>query len=113
MGAAPAGEGPMNRMIVEGDVVETLRGIYDPEIPVSIYDMGLIYGIHVEDDGLVKIEMTLTAPGCPVAVSLPIEVQEKVRKVNGVKEAIVEIVWDPPWTPERMSEEARLELGWL
>jgi FeS assembly SUF system protein len=103
----------VNRLVIEGDVVETLRTIYDPEIPVSIYDMGLIYGVEVGDDGAVRIEMTLTAPGCPVAVSLPIEVRDKVQKVPGVSCALVEIVWDPPWTPERMSEEARLELGWL
>ncbi|NLH98078.1 MAG: SUF system Fe-S cluster assembly protein [Chthonomonadales bacterium] len=101
----------MSRTIIEGDVIEVLRGIYDPEIPVSIYDMGLVYGVHVADDGHVRVEMTLTAPGCPVAVSLPIEVEEKVAKVKGVTGASVEIVWDPPWTPERMSEEARLELG--
>jgi FeS assembly SUF system protein len=107
------GKHPVNRMVIEGDVVEALRTIYDPEIPVNIYDMGLIYGVHVDEEGFVRVEMTLTAPGCPVAVSLPLEVQETVRAVRGVKDAIVDIVWDPPWTPERMSEEARLELGFL
>jgi len=104
---------PGKKLVIEGDVVEVLRGIYDPEIPVSIYDMGLIYGVEVRDDGIVCVKMTLTAPGCPVAVSLPLEVQEKVRAVPGVKDAVVDIVWDPPWTPDRMSEEAKLELGWF
>lgn len=98
---------------IEAEVVEVLRTIYDPEIPVSIYDMGLVYGVHVRDDGAVRIEMTLTAPRCPVAVSLPVEVQEKVRGVLGVTDVEVEIVWDPPWSPDRMSEEAKLELGWF
>jgi FeS assembly SUF system protein len=108
----PAGN-PVSRTLMEGDIIEALRGIYDPEIPVSIYDMGLIYEIRIAAGGAVEIDMTLTAPGCPVAVSLPIEVEEKVRKVRGVRDVVVEIVWDPPWTPDRMSEEAKLELGWL
>ncbi len=103
----------VSRLMIESDIIETLKTIYDPEIPVSIYDMGLVYGIEVRDDGSVHIEMTLTAPGCPVAVTLPLEVEQKVRGVRGVKDVKVEIVWDPPWTPDRMSEEAKLELGWL
>lgn len=103
----------VSRLMIESDIIETLKTIYDPEIPVSIYDMGLIYAIEVRDDGSVHIEMTLTAPGCPVAVTLPLEVEQKVRRVRGVKDVEVEIVWDPPWTPDRMSEEAKLELGWL
>lgn len=103
----------ISKMVLENDVIETLKTIYDPEIPVNIYDMGLIYSVDVQEDGRVRVEMTLTAPGCPVAVSLPLEVEEKVRQVPGVKEAKVEVVWDPPWTPDRMSEEARLELGWF
>ncbi len=111
--AEPAAPNPVNQMLLEGDIIEALRTIYDPEIPVNIYEMGLIYDIAIGDDGVVKIDMTLTAPGCPVAVSLPIEVQERVKSVRGVADAVVEIVWDPPWTPDRMSEEAKLELGWL
>lgn len=103
----------ISKMVLENDVIEALKTIYDPEIPVNIYDMGLIYSVDVQDDGRVHVEMTLTAPGCPVAVSLPLEVEEKIRQVPGVKEAKVEVVWDPPWTPDRMSEEARLELGWF
>jgi len=103
----------IDKMVIENDVIEALKSIYDPEIPVNIYDMGLIYSVDVQDDGRVRIEMTLTAPGCPVAVTLPLEVEEKVRKVPGVTDATVEIVWDPPWTPDRMSEEAKLELGWF
>ncbi len=105
--------GPGGAMVIEGDVMEALRTIYDPEIPVNIVDMGLIYDVKAGADGVVRIEMTLTAPGCPVAESLPREVQTRARSVAGVTDAIVEIVWDPPWTPERMSEEARLDLGWL
>lgn len=104
---------PMTRTLIEGDVIEVLRDIYDPEIPVSIYDLGLIYGVHVGEDGTVRIEMTLTAPGCPVSVSLPAEVEHKVSRIPKVRQVTVDIVWDPPWTPERMSEEARLELDLL
>ncbi len=104
---------PLNKVLIEGDVIEALRTIYDPEIPVNIYDMGLIYAIDVSDDGVVKVDMTLTAPGCPVAVSLPIDVKERLLHVRGVADVVVEVVWDPPWTPDRMSEEAKLELGWL
>lgn len=103
----------MNKLVLEADIIEVLKTIYDPEIPVSIYDMGLVYGIEIDDEGRVKVAMTLTAPGCPVAETLPEEVRDKVRKVPGVKDATVEIVWDPPWTPDRMSEEAKLELGWF
>jgi FeS assembly SUF system protein len=92
-------------------VVEALSSVYDPEIPVNIYELGLIYGLDIDDKGAVAITMTLTAPGCPVADILPGEVEEKVRAVPGVTEAKVELVWDPPWTPDRMSEAARLELG--
>ena len=111
--AGPAVPNPVNKMLLEADVIEALRTIYDPEIPVNIYEMGLIYAIEISEDGVVKIDMTLTAPGCPVAVTLPIEVKEKVAHVRGVADAVVEVVWDPPWTPDRMSEEAKLELGWL
>ena len=93
-------------------VIEALRTVYDPEIPVSIYDLGLVYRIDVDGDHNVAIEMTLTAPGCPVAGSLPGEVEERVRQtVPEVGDVQVNLVWDPPWTMDRMSEAARLELG--
>ena len=92
------------------NVIEALREIYDPEIPVNIYDMGLIYKVQIEQ-GKAEIDMTLTTPGCPVAQSFPGMVESTIRKVPGVKDAKVELVWDPPWTQENLSEEARLQLG--
>ena len=92
-------------------VIEVLRGIYDPEIPVNIHEMGLIYEVNVDEDAKVHIVMTLTSPMCPVAESLPPEVEEKVAAMDGVAAATVEITWDPPWDPEMMSEAAKLELG--
>ncbi len=92
-------------------IAAALRTVYDPEIPVNIYDLGLIYEIAVDEVGKVNIVMTLTAPACPVADILPGEVEEKARAVDGVTDASVELVWDPPWTPDMMSEAARLELG--
>ena len=94
-------------------VVEALKDIYDPEIPVNIYDLGLIYGVEVTPDADVEIVMTLTTPHCPVAESMPGEVELRVGSVPGVRDAQVEIVWDPPWDPSKMSDEARLELGML
>ena len=94
-------------------VVEALREIYDPEIPVNIYDLGLIYGVDVTDEGHVAITMTLTTPHCPVAESMPAEVELRVSSVPGVRDAEVNLVWDPPWDPAKMSDEARLELGML
>lgn len=96
---------------LEAQVIEMLRTCYDPEIPVDIYELGLIYDVDVNATGVVNIRMTLTSPACPVAGSLPPEVESKVRAVSGVTEAKVEIVWDPPWTPERMSEAAKLQLN--
>ncbi len=96
-----------------GRIIEALKTVYDPEIPVNIYELGLIYRIDVEDDNAVRIEMTLTSPGCPVAGTLPGEVEERVRGVDGVTGAEVEVVWDPPWNPSMMTEEAQLELGVL
>lgn len=96
---------------VEAQIIETIRTIFDPEIPVNIYEMGLIYKIDVLGDGKVNIEMTLTSPACPVAGSLPGDVERKVAEVEGVTEAKVEIVWDPTWTPEMMSEAAKLQLN--
>jgi len=92
-------------------IIETLKTIYDPEIPVNIYELGLIYEVTVEDDANVHILMTLTSPMCPVAESLPPEVEEKAAAVEGVGSVKVEITWDPPWDPEMMSEAAKLELG--
>ncbi|HRP97572.1 MAG TPA: SUF system Fe-S cluster assembly protein [Rhodocyclaceae bacterium] len=95
-------------------VIEALRTVYDPEIPVNIYDLGLIYALSIDaSDGSVDISMTLTAPGCPVAASFPATVERAVRAVPGVSKARVELVWDPPWSRERMSEAARLQLGML
>jgi FeS assembly SUF system protein len=92
------------------EVITILHGIYDPEIPVDIYELGLIYEVKVDDDANVHVLMTLTSPMCPVAESLPPEVEEKVARVEGVTKATVEVTWDPPWDPEMMSEAARLEL---
>ncbi|MEN6624784.1 MAG: SUF system Fe-S cluster assembly protein [Candidatus Sumerlaeia bacterium] len=92
-------------------VVDALKTVYDPEIPVNIYDLGLIYEIEPQEDGRVLIKMTLTAPNCPVAEYLPIEVKAKAETVPGVTEAQVDVVWDPPWTKEMMSEAAKLDLG--
>ncbi|QLG45360.1 SUF system Fe-S cluster assembly protein [Costertonia aggregata] len=94
-------------------IVKVLKTIYDPEIPVDIYELGLIYDVFVNEDNDVKILMTLTSPNCPVAESLPVEVEEKVKSLNAVKDAEVEITFDPPWTQDAMSEEAKLELGML
>jgi FeS assembly SUF system protein len=94
-------------------VIDALREIYDPEIPVNIYDLGLIYGADVTEEGDVAITMTLTTPHCPVAESMPGEVEMRVLAVPGVRDAEVTLVWDPPWGPNLMSDEARLELGML
>jgi FeS assembly SUF system protein len=99
--------------IIERQVIEALQTCYDPEIPVNIYDLGLIYGVTVAPDGAVKVRMTLTAPNCPAAEDIPVEVQSKVRAVAGVTEAQVEIVFDPPWDRDMMSEAAKLKLGLL
>ncbi len=99
---------------VLGDkIVRVLKTIYDPEIPVDIYELGLIYDVFVNEDYDVKILMTLTTPNCPVAETLPLEVEEKVKSINEVKGAEVEITFDPPWSQDLMSEEAKLELGML
>ncbi|RCT53539.1 DUF59 domain-containing protein [Winogradskyella sp. KYW1333] len=94
-------------------IVRVLKTIYDPEIPVDIYELGLIYDVFVNEDYDVKILMTLTTPNCPVAETLPLEVEEKVKSINEVKDAVVEITFDPPWSQDLMSEEAKLELGML
>ena len=94
-------------------VIDALKEIYDPEIPVNIYDLGLIYGVDITDDGHVAVTMTLTTPHCPVAESMPGEVELRVGSVPGVGLADVSLVWDPPWDPQKMSDEAKLELGML
>jgi FeS assembly SUF system protein len=94
-------------------IIAELRKVHDPEIPVNIYDLGLIYRIDIAANGDVNVDMTLTAPACPVAGMMPVMVQDAVKKVEGVGEVKVELVWDPPWSPEKMSEEARLELGMM
>ncbi|PKA98397.1 FeS assembly SUF system protein [Flavobacteriaceae bacterium MAR_2009_75] len=94
-------------------IVKVLKTIYDPEIPVDIYELGLIYDVLVNEDNEVRILMTLTSPNCPVAETLPVEVEEKVKSLDMVKDAEVEITFDPPWTQDLMSEEAKLELGLL
>jgi FeS assembly SUF system protein len=96
---------------IEKEVIEALKTCYDPEIPVNIYELGLIYQIDVSPEAIVHIRMTLTSPACPAAGSLPPEVRDKAQSIPGVKDAKVEVVWDPPWTKERMSEAARLQLG--
>ena len=99
------------KQILELKIIDALQTCYDPEIPVNIYELGLVYGIEISDSRDVRIRMTLTAPSCPVAASLPLEVESKVSAIEEVKSAQVEVVWDPPWNPEKMSEGARLQLG--
>ena len=94
-------------------VIEALRTVYDPEIPVNIFELGLIYKVDIEDDNKVRIDMTLTSPHCPVAEILPEEVRQKVYAVDGVTDAEVDVVWEPPWHPGMMTEEAQLELGMI
>jgi len=96
-----------------GDVVEACRTVYDPEIPVNIFDLGLVYRIAIDDENNVEIDMTLTAPGCPVAGEMPGWVADAVEPLPGVKTVNVQLVWDPPWGMDKLSEEARLELGFI
>ena len=103
---APGGE-------VYEAIIQALKEIYDPEIPVNIYDLGLIYGVEVTDDGHAVVMMTLTTPHCPVAESMPAEVELRVGSVPGVGHAEVNLVWDPPWDPQKMTDDAKLELGML
>jgi FeS assembly SUF system protein len=108
---AKAADTDSNARNVESSIIEALRTCYDPEIPVNIYELGLVYGIDVSESGEVRIRMTLTSPACPVAGSLPSEVEQKVQAVPGVTNAKVELVWDPPWCMDLMSEAAKLQLG--
>jgi FeS assembly SUF system protein len=105
----PPGQEPAG----QAAVIAALQEIYDPEIPVNIYELGLIYDLEITENGDVKVEMSLTAPGCPVAGEMPGQVAEKVASVPGCGEVEVSLVWDPPWTPDRMSEDARLALGFV
>lgn len=104
--SAPGGQ-------LQESVIEALKSIYDPEIPVDIYELGLIYDVSISEDGDAIITMTLTTPHCPVAESMPGEVELRVLSVPGIRDAEVKLVWDPPWDPSKMSDEARLELGML
>ena len=104
---------PIEMSLLEGQIVEQIKTIFDPEIPINIYELGLIYDVIVSPDAEVNVRMTLTSPGCPVAQSLPVDVNNKVKDVPGVSDATVDIVWDPPWSMDMMSDEAKLELGIL
>jgi FeS assembly SUF system protein len=101
----------MSKKELESKIIDTLKTIYDPEIPINIYEIGLIYEINIDDHNNVKLVMTLTTPNCPVAESLPAEVREKTASVEGVNEVDLELTFDPPWTQDMLSEEAKLELG--
>jgi len=103
----------MEAIIIEAEVIEALRSCFDPEIPVNIYELGLIYDVKVDPSGAVGIRMTLTSPNCPAAQSLPAEVQAKTRGVRGVTDVTVDVVWEPPWEPSKMSEAAKLQLGFM
>ncbi|MGA9365457.1 MAG: SUF system Fe-S cluster assembly protein [Bacteroidota bacterium] len=103
----------IEKNVIEAQVIEALRTCFDPEIPVDIYELGLIYEVKADEAGAVSVKMTLTTPHCPAAQSLPSEVEAKVRSVPGVKSAMVEVVWDPPWNPGLMSEAAKLQLGMI
>ena len=102
---------PVKTLTMQPQIVEVLSTIFDPEIPVNIYELGLIYEIAVDSDNVVGVRMTLTAPGCPAAQSLPVEVVTKLKQLPGITDAHVDIVWDPPWDKDRMSDAAKLQLG--
>lgn len=101
----------IERSILESEVIESVRQVYDPEIPVNVYDLGLIYGLEVDEDANVAIKMTLTSPACPVAESLPLEVQQRAEQTSGVNKVDLELVWDPPFSIDRIPEHIRLDLG--
>ncbi|MEC5290780.1 SUF system Fe-S cluster assembly protein [Aurantimonas sp. C2-6-R+9] len=112
--AAPVSALPAEELTrLTDDIVGALKTVYDPEIPADIYELGLIYKIDIDDERNVDVEMTLTAPGCPVAGEMPIWVENAVNSVAGVGQVRVDLVFDPPWTPERMSEEAQVAVGWF
>lgn len=103
----------MDKEFLEKEIIRELKNVYDPEIPVDIYELGLIYEIRIDENINVYIKMTLTAPGCPVAGSLPEEVKQKVKRVKGVNQVVVDLVWEPAWNKDMMSEEAKLQLGFF
>ncbi|HEU4608165.1 MAG TPA: DUF59 domain-containing protein [Chitinophagaceae bacterium] len=103
----------LDKQQIEDQIIEQLKTVYDPELPVNVYDLGLIYGIEVKDNGFVQVTMTLTAPACPVAGEIVLEVDRKIREIAGVSDANVMLTFDPPWSRDRMTEEAKLELGFL
>ena len=104
---------PLKTLELKPLIIEAISKVYDPEIPVNIYELGLIYDIDVNSENVVQINMTLTSPACPSAQSLPLEVERRVREVPGVAAAKVDVVWEPTWTMEKMSEEAKLQMGLL
>jgi FeS assembly SUF system protein len=103
----------INETVIEAEVMDALRTCYDPEIPVNIYDLGLIYDVHVDQAGVADIKMTLTSPHCPAVQSLPAEIETKVKALNGITDVKIDLVWEPPWDPSKMSEAARLQLGMM
>ncbi len=102
---------PVDTLVIEAQIIEAIRTCFDPEIPVNIYDLGLIYDVKVDPSGAAEIKMTLTSPNCPSAASLPEEVRMKAEAIPGVSSVMVDVVFDPPWDPSRMSEVAKLQLG--
>ena len=104
---------PVVALALRPRIIDAVCSVYDPEIPVNIWELGLIYGIDIDSERRVQVQMTLTAPGCPSARALPIEVERKVPDVEGVADVFVEVVWEPAWSPERMSDAAKLQLGML
>ena len=104
---------PILALTLRPKIVEAICSVYDPEIPVSIWELGLVYDVEIDEQRRVHVRMTLTAPACPSAQALPLEVERKVREIDGVTDAFVEIVWEPAWSPSRMSDAARLQLGML
>ena len=96
---------------VKEEVIGMLREVYDPEIPVNIYELGLVYDVQVDESDGIRVVMTLTSPMCPVAEALPVEIEARAREIEGVRDVRIDLVWDPPWDPDMMSEAARLELG--
>ena len=104
---------PVVALTLRPRIIDAVCSVYDPEIPVNIGELGLIYGIDIDTERRVHVQMTLTSPGCPSAQVLPVQVERKVREVEGVADVFVEVVWEPPWSPERMSDAAKLQLGML
>jgi len=103
----------MDKEFLEKEIIRELKNVYDPEIPVDIYELGLIYEIRIDENLNVYIKMTLTAPGCPVAGSLPEEVKQKVKRVKSINQVVIDLVWEPAWNKDMMSDEAKLQLGFI